>query len=61
MNIKVKALLIAIGILLGIATFVYTMVFHPGYILIVVVIGLVFGLYKLVLNDLTIREKRKSK
>ena len=61
MNIKLKAFLLALSVPILMALFVYILVFHIEYIAIVALFGLVFGLYKLILNDLEEREKRKKK
>lgn len=60
MNLKFKALLIAVGIMAFMVGFVYALVFHPGYVAILFGILLVYGLYKLVLSDLEKHERRKG-
>lgn len=61
MNIKLKALLIAISIPILMGLFVYTLVFHIEYIAIIALFGVIFALYKLILTDLEEREQRKKK
>ena len=52
MNIKLKALLITISVLVGIFGFMYTIVMYPIVILFGVIAGLFYGMYRLVLNYL---------
>lgn len=61
MNLKLKALLIAISIPTFMFVFVYTLVFYPAYMLILFGISLVYGLYRLALQLLEEQEQRKPK
>jgi hypothetical protein len=52
MNIKLKAFLITLATLVGIFGFCYTLVMYPIVILFVVLAGLFYAMYRLVLNFL---------
>ena len=58
MNIKLKAFLIAISIIVGVFGSVYTMIMFPEIMLIIFGIGLLYAMYRLVLNILEQKEKR---
>jgi hypothetical protein len=59
MNIKLKAFLIALSIPLLLFLFMYVLIKHTIYFLVAALAALVFALYKLTLNILLEREKRK--
>jgi hypothetical protein len=61
MNLKLKALLLALGVLIGMFLFIFVLVFHSQYVLLMAGIGLIYGLYRLILQDLEYREQRKKK
>lgn len=61
MNLKLKALLLAVGLLAAMAAFVYVLIFYPGYLFILFCLGIVYALYRLILRDLEDKEKWKKK
>lgn len=61
MNIKLKALLITAAILGGLFGFVYTIVFYPGVLVLVLLAATFYGLYKLVLNTLQGKEVKRAR
>ena len=61
MNIKLKATLITLAIPLIAVAFVYTIVQYPLIIVFTVLAGLLYSVYKGVLNYLEHNEKRKPR
>ena len=61
MNIKHKAILITLAIPLIAIAFVYTIVQYPLILAFAVLVGLLYTVYKGVLNYLEFEEKRKPK
>ena len=61
MNIKLKAILITLAMPLIAFAFVYTIVQYPSIIIFTVFGGLLYAVYKGVLNYLELKEKRKPR
>jgi len=59
MHLKIKAFLLALAIPMLLFSSIYVLIYHIEYALIVIAIAVVFSLYKLILNILIEREKRK--
>lgn len=59
MNIKLKATLITLAVFLGVIALIYTITKFPAVLVFAALGGLLYCVYRLVLNHLEYKEKRK--